>query len=63
MQMGGVARVLNTLMAALPEDRYEIDLLVLHREGMLLKEIPEKVHVIEGTPFFRAVDQSLELLW
>ena len=63
MQMGGVARVLNTLMAALPEDRYEIDLLVLHREGMLLKEIPEKVHVIEGTPFFRAVDQSLDLLW
>ena len=35
MRMGGVARVLNTLMAALPEDKYEIDLLILHREGML----------------------------
>ena len=63
MQMGGVARVLNTLMAALPEDRYDIDLLILHKEGMLLEEIPSRVHVIEGTPFFRAVDQSLELLW
>ncbi|MCR5230607.1 MAG: glycosyltransferase, partial [Solobacterium sp.] len=59
MQMGGVARVLNTLMASLPEDRYEIDLLVLHKEGMLLSEIPSKVHVIEGTPFFNTVDEAL----
>ncbi len=63
MQMGGVARVLNTLMGALPEDKYDIDLLILHKEGMLLEEIPPHVHVIEGTPFFKAVDQSLELLW
>ena len=63
MRMGGVARVLNTLMAALPDDKYEIDLLILHKEGMLLDEIPSKVHVIEGSSFFRAVDQSLELLW
>ncbi len=63
MKMGGVARVLNTLMAALPEDRYDIDLLILHKEGMLLEEIPSKVHVIEGSSFFREVDQSLELLW
>ena len=62
MRMGGVARVLNTLMAALPEDRYEIDLLVLHKEGMLLDEIPSKVRVIEGSSFFNTVDQSLELL-
>lgn len=63
MQMGGVARVLNTLMAALPKDKYDIDLLVLHKEGMLLKEIPEHVHVIEGSSFFKPVDQSLDLLW
>ena len=61
--MGGVARVLNTLMAALPKDRYEIDLLILHKEGMLLEEIPEGVTVIEGSPFFKPVDQSLDLLW
>ena len=34
MRMGGVARVLNTLMASLPADRYEIDLLILHKRGM-----------------------------
>lgn len=59
MRMGGVARVLNTLMAALPEDKYEIDLLILHKEGMLLSEIPDKVHVLEGGPFFHAVDEAL----
>ena len=63
MEMGGVARVLNTLMAALPEDRYEIDLLVLDKKGMLLEEVPEKVNVLEGTPFFNAVDESLSELF
>jgi glycosyltransferase involved in cell wall biosynthesis len=62
MQMGGVARVLNTLMAALPRDRYEIDLLVLHPRGMLMEEIPEDVHVLAGTPFFTPVDEALDTL-
>lgn len=57
--MGGVARVLNTLMTHLPADRYTIDLLVLHKQGMLLKEVPKNVHVIEGTPYFSTVDESL----
>lgn len=63
MRMGGVARVLNTLMAALPKDRYEIDLLILHKRGMLLKEVPQGVHVLEGTPFFTPVDESLDMIW
>ena len=62
MRMGGVARVLNTLMRALPEDLYDVDLLVLHKEGMLLDEIPEKVRVFEGSPFFRTVDEPLSAL-
>jgi len=63
MRMGGVARVLNTLMAALPKDRYDIDLLVLHKRGMLLEKVPEGVRILEGTPFFHAVDLSLSDLW
>lgn len=63
MRMGGVARVLNTLMASLPKDQYEVDLLVLHKEGMLLGEIPEGVTVYEGTPFFDTVDESLKQLF
>jgi len=58
MRMGGVARVLNTLMASLPADQYDIDLLVLHKTGMLLKEVPSNVHVIGGIPFFTMVDES-----
>ena len=62
MKMGGVARVLNTLMRALPRDLYEVDLLVLHKDGMLLEEIPEDVTVYEGSSFFCTVDQSLSSL-
>ena len=59
MEMGGVARVLNTLMANLPEDKYKIDCLVLHKTGLLLNEIPANVKVISGTKFFETVDQPL----
>lgn len=59
MRMGGVARVLNTLMSQLDTEKYEIDCLILHKRGMLLDEIPDYVHVIEGTPFFNTVDESL----
>lgn len=62
MHMGGVAKVLNTLMEYIPKDRYDIDLLVLHKEGMLLDEIPEGVTVLGGTPFFDTVDLSLHTL-
>ena len=59
MEMGGVARVLNTLMANLPNDKYEIDCLILHKTGLLLSEIPENVNVMAGTNFFKTVDQPM----
>lgn len=59
MQMGGVARVLNTLMTYLDKDKYEIDLVVLHPHGLLMNEIPDGVNVIHGTTFFSAIDESL----
>ena len=62
MHMGGVARVLITLMKALIKENYEVDLLVLHKDGMLLKEIPDEVTVIEGSSFFNTVDLSLDTL-
>ena len=63
MRMGGVARVLNTLMTYLDKDKYEIDLLVLHPHGMLMKEIPVDVNVIYGTSFFNTIDESLSELF
>ncbi|MEG0658790.1 glycosyltransferase [Anaerorhabdus sp.] len=59
MEMGGVARVLNTLMANLDTDKFDISCLVLHKTGMLLSEIPSHVNVIEGTPFFNTIDRPL----
>lgn len=59
MEMGGVARVLNTLMANLDINKYDISCLILHKTGMLVSEIPSHVHVIEATPFFNTIDRPL----
>lgn len=60
MTMGGVARILNTLLANLDQNEYQIDLLVLHHHGELLKEIPEGINVIAGTQFFDTIDLPLK---
>ncbi len=60
MTMGGVARILNTLLTYIDRDRYNVDLLVIHKRGELLSEIPEGINVIEGTKFFDTVDVPLD---
>ena len=60
MTMGGVARILNTFLKMIDKDKYEVDLLVLHKRGELLKEIPEDINVIEGTNFFNTIDIPLK---
>lgn len=59
MTMGGVARILNTFLKYIDKDKHDVDLLVLHKRGELLKEIPSEINVIEGTPFFSVVDMPL----
>ena len=59
MCMGGVARVLNTLMESLDKSKYEIDLLVLHPHGELMDEIPEGVTILKSHSFFSVVDMSI----
>ena len=60
MTMGGVARILNTLLLNLNRDLYDIDLLVLHKHGELLSEIPKDINVISGTKFFNTIDVPLK---
>ena len=60
MTMGGVARVLNTLLKMIDKDKYDVDLLVLHKRGELLREIPKDVNVIAGTSFFNTIDIPLK---
>lgn len=60
MQMGGVARILNTLLANLDRNQYEIDLLVLHHHGAMLNEIPNDIRVLKGSAFFNTIDIPLK---
>lgn len=60
MTMGGVARILNNLLSRLNPDEYEIDLLVLHPHGELMREIPDHIHVLESSSFFKGVDVNLK---
>lgn len=60
MTLGGVSRVLNNLLQELGANTsHEIDVLVLHKHGEMLKDIPANIRVIEGSPFFKVIDQPL----
>ena len=60
MTVGGVARILCTLLKLIDRDKYEIDLLVLHKHGELLNEIPSDINVISGSDFFKTIDIPLK---
>jgi len=59
MMIGGVSRILNTLLGMLDQEKYDIDLLVLHPHGGLMSEIPKGIHLIPTSSFFDSVDQSV----
>ncbi len=59
---GGVSKVLNNLLAHLDYEKYEVDLLVLHKHGEMLADVNENVTVLGGTPFFDTVDLNLNEL-
>lgn len=44
---GGAERSLINLLQALPEDRYEIDLLLFKKEGNFLSLVPTYVNFLE----------------
>ena len=44
---GGAERSLVNMLTELPPDKYEIDLLLLKRAGMFLKQIPSYVNVLD----------------
>lgn len=62
MTIGGVSRILNTLLHQLEGKDYEIDVLILHPHGDMMKELPEFVNLIPSSPFFKIVDQSMSEL-
>lgn len=56
MVVGGVARVLNNMLKEINDLDYDIDLLILHPHGDMMKEIPENYHILKSTPFFEMCD-------
>lgn len=63
MVMGGVARILITMLNKINPNDYEVDVLILHPHGELYDHLPSWVHVIPGTSFFDAVDVNLKEAW
>lgn len=60
MTMGGVARILNTFLNKIDRERYDVDVLILHKRGELLREIPSGINVIGGSSFFNTIDIPLK---
>lgn len=59
MMVGGVSKVLNNLLALLDKNKFDIDLLILHYHGDMIKEIPNGINVIRGTAFFNVCDTPI----
>ncbi len=60
MVVGGVSRILNNLLKNIDLNQYEVDLLVLHHHGDMLKEVPKNINIIKGTEFFNTIDIPLK---
>lgn len=50
MELGGAERVLLGLLEALDTERYEVDLFLMRHQGELMKDIPEKIHLLPEIP-------------
>lgn len=59
-KMGGVSVLLEDMLNMINIKKYNIDILVLHNNGEMLKNLPKEVNIIYGTPYFSAVDYSLK---
>ena len=46
MELGGAERVLLGLLEAFDTERYQVDLFLMRHEGELLKDIPDKIHLL-----------------
>lgn len=59
-EMGGVSVVLTDLIHFLDENKYEIDVLVLHDNGTMLNDLGNHVDLIFGTSYFEAIDYTIK---
>ncbi len=59
-KMGGVSVLFEDMMTLLDITNYNIDLLILHNNGDSLQNLPKSINVIYGTPYFEAIDYTMQ---
>ena len=57
--MGGVSVLLETILSKIDKKKFQIDVLILHNNGEMLKNLDSNINVIHGTPYFGAVDYPI----
>lgn len=61
-KVGGVSVLLADIINLLNQDKYNIDICVLHNAGNYLDDLNNKVNIIYGTKFFNTIDENLKEL-
>jgi len=59
-RMGGVSILLEDMLNMMDMAKYNVDILVLHDNGEMLSNLPNKVNVIYGTKYFCAIDYPIK---
>lgn len=60
MELGGAERVLLGLLEAFDTEKYEVDLFLMRHEGELLKDIPDKIHLLPEIPQYACLAVPIE---
>lgn len=63
LRMGGAEKSLVSLLNALDPCRVRVDLLVFERGGVLQKDVPDWVNILEADPVTRAMTLELRKYW
>ena len=56
---GGVSVALKDILLSVDAEKYDIDLLILHDQNEMLKDLPDNINVLYGTTFFDSIDYTL----
>lgn len=59
-RMGGVSVLFETIISLMDISNYNIDLLVLHNNGEMFKNLPSGINIIYGSPYFEAIDYTMK---
>lgn len=60
LNCGGAEKALISLLQLMDYSRYEVDLLLLKKEGLFLENVPKEVHVLPSPKEMRYFDMSIK---